>query len=267
MEISIYQNKLPTINENVLVIFTEHKDTHIEAKLVEYEGISAMMTYESATRRKKIYDWKKEVPLNKLAVAKVEEICNTNYVEISIAYFDHRKDRLELSKELMKPFNDNKILNNIVSKLCRFNDLDFNIFWENIIYKIDLIRRDDDINESLLDVFIENIKTVNDLIKQNYSNNICDKLINELEKFINIKITKIQSKFSLITKTSINQIIELLNFVCDKNNDWDYNLRYISTPFFILESSDENSSKENHNIFLTCLEKNCDNYNVCYSSI
>jgi translation initiation factor 2 alpha subunit (eIF-2alpha) len=267
MEISIYQNKLPNINENVLVMFIEHKDTHIEAVLIEYEGINAMMTYESATRRKKIYDWKKEVPLNKLAVAKVEEICNSNYIQISIAYFDHRKDPLELSKELMKPFNDNKVLNNIVNKLCHLNSLDFNIFWESIIYKIDLIRREDDVNESLLDIFIANIETVNNLIKENYSDNICDKLINELSKFINIKTTKIVSKFSLITKTSINQTIELLNFVCEKNNDWNYNLKYITTPYFLLESLDENSNEENHKIFLNLLEENSSNYNVIYELI
>jgi len=104
MDIPIYENKLPLIDENVLVIFTEYKDTHIEAELVEYNLIKGMMIYEDATRKKKVYDWKKEVPLQKLMIAKVEEIFSDTYVKLSIRYFD------ELKKILMKPFVENKVI-------------------------------------------------------------------------------------------------------------------------------------------------------------
>ena len=82
MNIPFYENKIPSVNENVLVIFTEYKSTHIEANLVEYKMLSGMMTYEDATRKKKVYDWKKEIPLNKLIVAKVEEILKQIYLNI-----------------------------------------------------------------------------------------------------------------------------------------------------------------------------------------
>ena len=104
MDISIYKNKLPIVDENVLVIFTEYKDTHIEAELVEYDSIEGMMIYEDATRKRKVYDWKKEVPLNKVIVAKVEEIFSNTYVKLSTGYFDQKLDPAELRKELMKPF-------------------------------------------------------------------------------------------------------------------------------------------------------------------
>lgn len=62
MTIPIYENKLPEIYENVLVTFIEHKDTHIEAKLLEYENINAMMVYGDATRKKKYMTGKEKSP-------------------------------------------------------------------------------------------------------------------------------------------------------------------------------------------------------------
>jgi hypothetical protein len=85
-----------------------------------------MMIYEDATRKKKVYDWKKEIPLNTLMIAKVEEIFSDNYVKLSTAYFDNKIETIELKKQLMKPFSDNKIIIIIIKKLCKNNNLDFN---------------------------------------------------------------------------------------------------------------------------------------------
>ena len=51
MNIPFYENKIPSVNENVLVIFTEYKSTHIEANLVEYKMLSGMMTYGDINRQ------------------------------------------------------------------------------------------------------------------------------------------------------------------------------------------------------------------------
>jgi hypothetical protein len=257
MDIPIYKNLLPIINENVLVIFTEHKDTHIEAELIEYTNIKGMMTYDDATRKKKIYDWKKEVPINKQMVAKVEEIFDATYIKLSLAYFDHKKDKTELHKELLKPFNDNKILLNIIKKLCYNNNLDVNDFWKKIIYNIDK-----EINTSLLELITEDINIINDLIKINYDNS--EIIINQLSKIINNKISKIVTKFSLNTKDSFLQIKNLLNLTCD-NIKFNYLLKYESTPNYILESSSEDSTLEDHTKFTEFIENNCSEFNVIYS--
>jgi translation initiation factor 2 alpha subunit (eIF-2alpha) len=266
MDIPIYKNKLPEIDENVLVIFTEYKDTHIEAELVEYCSLKGMMIYEDATRKKKVYDWKKEVPLNKVIVAKVEEIFSDTYVKLSTGYFDQKLDSTELRKKLMKPFSDNKVLTITIKKICKNNNLDFNAFWSNIIYKINDIKRSDELNDSLLDYISDNKELFNNIIKENYLENY-EKIIDEYEKQISNKIFKIQSKFSLITKHSIENSKELLKLSCDNNKDWSFTLKYETTPTFILESSSENSTQENHESFLTFLEENSKIFNVNYVKI
>ena len=41
--INFYPNKIPQINENVLVVFNEYKNTHIEATLLEYININGLI--------------------------------------------------------------------------------------------------------------------------------------------------------------------------------------------------------------------------------
>jgi len=256
MNIPFYENKLPEQFENVLVIFTKHTDTHIEASLIEYEGVFGMMTYEDSTRRKKVYDWKKEVPLNKPTIARIEKLIDTNYVQVStLNFIDKKKDPIELHKELMKPFNDNKVLINIVKKICRQFDIDINIFWSKIIYKIDNLRREDDINESLLETFINNLDTVKELL-----NDLDDKTVelifDGINKLINYKNYKLETKFTLITKKDINDTIELLKLVESKNT-WNHTIKYNSASSYLLESYSDSSTEINHRELIDTLKENC----------
>ena len=47
----IYNNLIPDINENVLIIFNNRNDTHFEGELVEY-NLKAIMSYNNATKKK-----------------------------------------------------------------------------------------------------------------------------------------------------------------------------------------------------------------------
>lgn len=256
MNIPFYENKLPEQFENVLVIFTKHTDTHIEALLLEYDGICGMMTYEDSTRRKKVYDWKKEVPLNKPTIARIEKIIDTNYVQLStLNFIDKRKDPGELYKELMKPFNDNKVLINIIKKICRQFNIDINEFWSKIIYKIDSLRREDDINESLLETFINNLDTVKDLSQLLKIENNVDFLA-ELTKLINHKSYKFETKFSLITKLNINKTTDLLKLVESKNT-WAHNIKYSTASSYLLESSSDSSNEDNHKELIEMIKTYC----------
>lgn len=253
MNISFYENKIPEQFENVLVVFTKHTNTHIEASLLEYEGINGMMIYEDSTRRKKVYDWKKEVPLNKPTIARVEKMIDDNYVQLStLNFIDKKRDPIELAKELMKPFNDNKVLTNIAKKICRQFNIDINDFWSNIIYKIDSLRREDDINESLLETVSNNLE----IIREKYN----DDIYNEINKLINYKNYKLQTKFSLITKLDINNTIELLKLV-EINNNWLHTIKYDSASSYILESSSDSSNETNHEEFIEMIKTYCNDIN------
>jgi translation initiation factor 2 alpha subunit (eIF-2alpha) len=266
MDIPIYENKLPVIDENVLVMFIAHKDTHIEAELLEYNSLNGMMVYEDATRKKKVYDWKKEIPLNKMMVAKIEEIFSDNYVKLSTRYFDPKMDITELRKELLKPFLENKVLITITKKICRNNNLNFNEFWSKVMYKIINEKRNEDLNGLLLNYILENKDLLKNTIKENYPE-IYETILDEFDKNFLNKVHKIQSKFSLITKTSIENTKELLKLTCDNNKNWSYTLKYDTTPNFILESSSENSTQENHDELLQFIDDNSKIFNVKYNKI
>jgi hypothetical protein len=265
MDIPIYRNKLPLVDENVQVIFTEFKDTHIEAQLLDYHDINGMMIYEDATRKKKVYDWRKEIPLNKTIVAKVEEIYSDTYVKLSTGYFDQKLEPSELRKELSKPFVEMKALINIFKKICKNNNIIFNNFWINVIYEINDKKNEENLNESLLNYINENIELFTEILKINYPD-IFEKIIEEFKSQVINKIYKIQSKFSLTTKKSIENIKELL-ILASNNTNWLFTIKYETTPIFILESSSENSTEENHDEFLNFLENNAKSYEINYIRI
>jgi hypothetical protein len=243
--LKIYYNEEPIIGENVLVKFTDRNDSHIEGELIEY-NYKGIMSYNDATKKKKVYTWNKVIPLNKLMVAKIEEIYDNKTAQLSIAY----------STNILKPFNDNKILYSSIKKICYIYKLDFNDFWKNIIYKIDQKRKEELTNDSLLDAFINNISFINQLIDEKYDNLSTDinQKINELLIHKNIIY---QTKFGLISNDSINKTKLVIQNACNNNK---LNIKYDSAPYYILESN----NMEEHHEFIASLEKECKEHNVFY---
>jgi hypothetical protein len=256
LKFQIYYNLDPIIGENVLVKFTERNASHIEAELIEYD-YTGIMSYNDATKKKKVYTWNKIIPLNKLMVAKVEDIYENKTAQISVAYNINTTD-------ILKPFNDNKVLYSTINKICYIYKIDFNDFWKNIVHKIDKKRKDEMNNESLLDAFINNINYVTELINEKYENNIdnlplrnglsaknSDSSNLHLSADINIKINELlisknimyQTRFGLISNESINKTKQVLKNTIEKytiieeNND---TLEYE----IINKTSEETSSEE-----------------------
>jgi hypothetical protein len=150
------------------------------------------------------------------------------------------------------------LVNNI-KKLCRTIEINFNDFWENIIYKIDKQRRENDNNESLFDVF-NNMEYVKTIINENYPT-LTNKIMVELEKQINNKTFKIQSKINIITKKDINNTIKFIDYI-KSENDWLYSVKYDSGSNYIFESLSEVSNENNHNELLNFLKNNSNKYDV-----
>jgi hypothetical protein len=183
-------------------------------------------------------------------IAKVEEIFDDNIVQVSIAYNDKN---IEL-KEQLKPFNENKILLSIIKKICYYNKLDFNLFWINIFYPLDKLRREEYNLCSFLSFFKNNLSFVSNLIKEKYDihENIIDTLNNQL--FNNTQ--KIISKFGLISMKGINNTLNVFKTITS-NNNWIYTLKYDSAPYYILESISHTSTQTNHEEFIKILESLC----------
>ena len=239
----IYYNEEPIIGENVLVKFTERNESHIEGEIIEY-NYKGVMSYNDATKKKKVYSWNKIIPLNKLMVAKIEEVYDNNSAQISIAY----------NTNILKPFNDNKILYSSINKICYIYKIDFINFWESIIHKIDKKRKDELTNDSLLDTFVNNINLVYELINEKYNNPQINEKINELLIDKNVIY---QIKFGLISNESINKTKLVIK---NASNNNELNIKYDSAPYYILESN----NIEEQQSFIALLEKECKEHNVFY---
>jgi translation initiation factor 2 alpha subunit (eIF-2alpha) len=216
-----------------------------------------MMSYNDATKKKKIYSWNKIIPLDKPMVARVDEIfMDSSYVQVSIAYFT-KTDNMEeddIQKHLIKKFNDNKVLISLLKNICYKNQIDNNDFWIKIIYPLDELRRNDDINISLLEYLKNNKEIICNLVKDNYLD--FEKIIEEINKIGEIKSQKITSKIGIISIDGIQPIFMLVKKVVEENTHWKYSLKYESAPYYILESNSSNSTTSNHELFINKLKEN-----------
>ena len=233
-----YSKSIPEYNENVLVKFIIRNDDFFEGELLEYD-LKCIMNLQDATKKKKIKSWNGIINLNKLMVARVEDIdIESNTVQVSIAYYTEK----ESQEELMKYFNKNKNLINFIKSSCTKLNLNYDNIWINYIYKIDKEKDD-----NIWDYMIENIDDI-ELPE--------DILILFKNKVIK-KEKNIKTNIGIVSFDGINSIKKLINDV--KNNiDFDFEFKYISSPTYILETDTE----EEKDIFINKLKKNNNNKNI-----
>lgn len=254
----IYHNSVPEVNETVLIKFTKKNDTHFEGILLDY-NYNAIMSYNDATKKKKVYSWNKIVPLNKTVLAKIEDVIDgNNIVQVSMAYNDVDTDM----REQLKPYNDNKILISIIKKVCYKMKLDFNNFWINIIHPVDKQRKDDE-EENLLEYFKTNFSLVSDLITKYYEN--YTDIINCINENMLTTNQKISSKIGLISIGGIPNTKNILkDFLADQS--WNFTFKYDSAPYYILESYSSDSCIEDHQEFIEAL-KDISSQNKIFSKV
>ena len=247
--LQFYSTDSPFINENVLVHFIEKKDSYFKAQLIEYPLYEGILNFQDATKKKKIKSWNNIVILNKNTVAKVEDIDNNKkIVKLSLIYLQN--------ENLMEYFNENKIMEKFIKTFCIINKYDYNLIWSNIIHKIDILRRENNIDMSLWNYFINN--------KYILDNEIYNKLIElYISKYENINKKKI-SKFGIITNINIDIIKTIFNTVLS-NIDYKYTLKYDAAPKYIFETIESNNDKNDHNIFFNNLNNEINNYNKIYN--
>lgn len=243
----IYNNSIPELNETVLIKFTKKNDTHFEGKLLEY-NYDAIMSYNDATKKKKVYSWNKIVPLNKTILAKIEDVIEgNNIVQVSIAYNDHETD----INEQLKPYNDNKILVSLIKKICYKMKLNFDDFWVDIIHPIDKQRKEEE-EDNLLEYFKVNKDLLTDLLSNKFENyNEIIECINENMQTTNQKII---SKIGLISICGLPNTKKILEeFLSDQS--WNFSFKYDSAPYYVLESYSSDTSVEDHQEFIKTLQE------------
>ena len=243
----IYSSKYPKINDNVVVIFTKREESHFEGILVEYDT-PVIMSYNNATKKKKINVWNKIVPFNKPMLARVEDID-----QVSIAYnkkYKEDEDELEF-------YNQNKFLISSIKKICILNNIDFNNFWVDVIFEIDKKRleyNEENEDEELFKFFNNNLNLYEEIIKNKYENH--ESIIKSTHDIlITKKINKITSHIGIISTDSIIQTQSMLKKIIEENNEWEYKIKLDTVPNYIIESFSNNSSIENHEHIISNIEK------------
>ena len=138
LTIPFYNVLKPSNNEIVLVKFTEHKKEYIDGKLQEY-NCNLFLNYSDATKKRNVTSWQKIVPLNESMIAKVEDANYTDdIVQVSLTYmYDAEKNN-----KMYETFLKNHFLMSYFKKLSHIKNIDINILWKNIMYKIDNLRRE-----------------------------------------------------------------------------------------------------------------------------
>jgi translation initiation factor 2 alpha subunit (eIF-2alpha) len=268
MNCQYYTNEFPDIDELVLVEFIDRNDSFFNAHLVEY-NLRGMLTYQNATKKRKVSSWNKLVPLNKKMVAKVEEVDTyAKIVQISLAYlpdlFQEDLTNEQVQEKLMNNFMENKNLELLIKLFCKAKDLDINNFWTTFVHYIDELRReynqDNDENISIWKYFIDNIKDLEVWMNDcEYEKEFADELLELYSKKIDNKTFKYTTKIGIISLGGIEQTKSMLKNVLS-NINYNYQFRYDTTPYYLFETMSEDSTIENHQEFINMLENESKKY-------
>jgi translation initiation factor 2 alpha subunit (eIF-2alpha) len=241
----IYSSKYPKLDEYVVVVFTNQEEAHFDGQLIEYGDLPVIMSYSDATRKSKVYVWNKIVPLNKKMLARIEEV-NGNLIRVSIAYNPKFKE----GEDGLLFYNQNESLISLIKKICINNNIEFNKFWIDVMHEIDK-KRIEESEENLYEYFNNNLSYYEEIIKSKYEN--FENIIKSTHGYIIKKVYKILSRVGIISMTGITKTKDMFKQLTEENNDWEYKIKYDTTPFFIIESFSNNSSNDNHEKLVTNL--------------
>ena len=247
-----YSNSNPTTNEVVLVQFTKMNDGFFDAVLLEYPNYTGIMNFKDATKKRRVYSWNKIVPLNKNMFAHAETIdTEMKTVSLSIAYLEDIENT-DTQTKLIQYFKENRIMTSFIKSIANLNNYNFNEIWTKLIYYIDMERIEynkmEDENISIWKYFCDNMEEEletwieeSDLSYLDLYNIIKD----AYDKKTSVAPHKITSKIGIISPDGITHTKKFLEYILKKIK-FDFELKYESTPNYILESSSEVSDEEDH---------------------
>jgi hypothetical protein len=240
-QFKLYSSIYPLEKSLVNFIFTEHCKDCFNCYLTDY-NVKAIMPFQLATLRTSL---KKNVntlaPLNKQLVGTIEEIIEDTII-ISMAYID--KESIEY-KTFEEDTIKNKRLTASIKQYTTKNNMNFNKYWEEKIYPLDILRED----SSLFDYINENLDKYND---ENYFD---ESLILSLKQIL-IKNKNPITKFKMISQSGIESIKTIINKAFEITKKYtDLYIILESTPNYIISSKNPEIQEKDHIEFLKVLEK------------
>ena len=257
--LQFYSKQNPHINEVVLVKFTVMKDGFFDGVLIEYPNYTIIMTFQDATKKRRVYSWGKVVPLNKNMVAQISNLDTmTKTAQVSIAYFEDKEE--DYQEKLMKPFLENKLMINFIKSLCLVHKYEFNDIWTNLIHYIDTLReeyneeQEDDEIVTIWKYFCNNIDDLEEWVEStNLDKDIYTNIKEQYDKKMTESPHNITTVIGIVSPGGTIHTKKLLEKVL-KTIKYNYTFKYNATPNYILESSSFDSTEADHKKFIKVLE-------------
>jgi translation initiation factor 2 alpha subunit (eIF-2alpha) len=247
----------PTVGELVLVTFTEKQDSFFRGNLIQYPSYNTIMNFFDASRKRKITSWNKIVPLDKIMVARVDDVdISKKTVNLSLAHLDDyvsgkNLSHTDIQTKLMEPFSKNKILEGLIQSLCVIHNYNFKTLWETLVHYIDIERRNynDSIEEELCiwDYFTEKYTEKINFwcIESGIESEICENLMSLYTKRLQKSPTKITSLIKIISQEGVGSIRRLLS-ECLNTLSYNFTFNYTTAPNWIFETSSLDTSPDDH---------------------
>lgn len=271
--VNYYSVEHPESGDLVLAKFTSQIDAFF-GTLVEYSGYRCIMIYKDVVKKRKVASWTKFVPMDKVLVVQADDVdTNKKIVQVSMAYLaDNFKEELtttQLQEKLMEPFTENKMFESFIKSVCIVNHLDFKYIWTTLVHYIDELRRetsdndndDDETTPSLWKYFTNNFDDIDEWIEACELDKSVGVAIKELYQKRTKEIPKkITSKIGIISLGGVNATKELISKVLAQLK-YTHNLHYDTTPYYLFESSTEDSDTGSHNKFVKALETESAKFN------
>lgn len=262
-EFQYYSTINPIEGEIVLVTFTERLNAFFDAKLMEYP-YRGIMNYADASKKRKVSSWSKIVPLNKLMVARVDNVDEkAKIANISIAYLDEQIDGKNLSSQdiqekLMVEFNENKLLESLITSTSMLTNTKFSDIWTKLVHTIDMERRNfnnDNDPVSLWKYFSDNfnIKIDDWCAVSEISEQIKETIKSLYTKKNDKGPQKITSLIKIISQEGVSSTKKLLE-TCLTSLKYQYTFKYLAAPSFVFETSTLDSTQEDHHNLIANLK-------------
>ncbi len=259
-EFKFYSLTNPNHKSYVNFIFTDRLDNCFECYLTDFNK-KAVMPFHMATLKSNMKNKNINTlaPLNKPFIGTVEDIIDDTII-VSMAFID--KDALEY-KLFLEETSKNKILAINIKKYTTKNNINYNDYWEKVIYPIDRMRMET--NEfNLFDYILNNVDIVSKDSNLDYH---LDKSIIDTLANMNLKTTIPNIKFKLVSTNGINNIKKNIERALEISNTTDILDIMIETPPNYYVTSTKTTDTSSHIKFLTALEalsKNTEN-NIYYN--
>lgn len=226
-------NFLPNIGDIVSIVIKDNKNPdYFPVNLPDF-GIDGIIPYSSITKKKKIRNINKIAPVNKILPAFVESI--DDVVVLSRLYIDVNSEEYKFWDEGKQA---SKKINSMVSYLIR-NEISKEYIDENIL---NILLEEWDKEKNFFD-FIKNNHEKLDL-----NENARYHLNKFMEKTNLVKKEIYNTKFMIVANDGIDNMINCIKPLVVKYNNLKITVE--NYPTFVINSTSDNSSIKDHEMFL-----------------